>query len=405
MQIKKYVSSFFLPAFFSSFLLLLFFPHSFFSASQINGATRDSKAYALSDVNVALESIDGKIVLETKTDLRGKYHFENVEDGTYHIIPSKSGFIFSSTNMVLKNSAGDEISKINKQISLEEDLPSFEIKEGCEARVILVLSEKEPAVMSEISRQLSNSINLINSQKLNEAISLLERITIVDPENVDAFYYLGYSHVAMKEPAQAMDPLTRAIELKPDKEGVHYTMGLAYSQMKENDKALEEFKKEAGISKDQGTLERCYINMGIINRDRGNAKEAIEAFENVLKINKQNLTVYSELADLYLKANDPDRSLEFIERSAKVGTKDVNMIIKVASYYANKGEWEKSEKLFLEAISMDPEIVNLYEKVGHVQEKLGKKQEAAANFSKYLELNPDAPNAAAIRKRLGELLK
>ena len=57
----------------------------------ISGTAVDSDGVALSGVNVQLQSSDGKILKEAKTDMTGNFNFFPVEFGTYGVSIQSSG--------------------------------------------------------------------------------------------------------------------------------------------------------------------------------------------------------------------------------------------------------------------------------------------------------------------------
>ncbi len=75
--------------------------------------------------------------------------------------------------------------------------------------------------------------------------------------------------------------------------------------------------------------------------------------------------------------------------------------IKVGSYYMKKGSYRAAARRFREATRWNPGGAEAWLKLGEAQEKLKDKDAAREAFTKYLELKPDAKNAAAIRKKLG----
>lgn len=75
--------------------------------------------------------------------------------------------------------------------------------------------------------------------------------------------------------------------------------------------------------------------------------------------------------------------------------------LKVGQFYFKKGSFKAAAKRFEEATRWDPSSAEAFLRLGETLDKL--KDDAAAKlaYSKYLELAPEAKNAAAIKKRLG----
>ena len=75
--------------------------------------------------------------------------------------------------------------------------------------------------------------------------------------------------------------------------------------------------------------------------------------------------------------------------------------IKVGEYYSKKGSHRAAAQRFREATRWNPGNPDAWLKLAEAQEKLKDKDAAREAWSKYLELKPDAKNAAEIKKKLG----
>ncbi len=74
--------------------------------------------------------------------------------------------------------------------------------------------------------------------------------------------------------------------------------------------------------------------------------------------------------------------------------------IKVGAYYFKKGSFRAAAQRFREATRWNPGNAEAWLGLGEAQEKLKDRAAAKEAYSKYLELKPDAKNAAQIRKKL-----
>ena len=74
--------------------------------------------------------------------------------------------------------------------------------------------------------------------------------------------------------------------------------------------------------------------------------------------------------------------------------------ITAGHYYFKKGNYKASSRRYAEATKWDPGNAEAFLLLGESYEKQKDMKNAKAAYSKYLELAPDAKNAAAIRKKL-----
>jgi Flp pilus assembly protein TadD len=74
--------------------------------------------------------------------------------------------------------------------------------------------------------------------------------------------------------------------------------------------------------------------------------------------------------------------------------------VKIGAYYFKKGSFRAAAQRFREAARWDPGNAEAWLRLGEAQEKLKDRAAAREAYSKYLELKPDAKDAAQIRKKL-----
>jgi len=74
--------------------------------------------------------------------------------------------------------------------------------------------------------------------------------------------------------------------------------------------------------------------------------------------------------------------------------------VKIGAYYFKKGSYRAATQRFREAARWDPANAEAWLRLGEAQDKLKDRAAAREAYSKYLELKPDAKDAAEIRKKL-----
>jgi tetratricopeptide (TPR) repeat protein len=74
--------------------------------------------------------------------------------------------------------------------------------------------------------------------------------------------------------------------------------------------------------------------------------------------------------------------------------------LKTGDFYAKKGNHKAAALRYQEATKWNPGLADAWLKLGEALEKRKDTKGAREAFAKYLELAPDAKNAAAIRKKL-----
>ena len=74
--------------------------------------------------------------------------------------------------------------------------------------------------------------------------------------------------------------------------------------------------------------------------------------------------------------------------------------VEIGNYYFKKKNYRAAAKRFGEAAKWNPTLADAFLRLGQTDEKLKDKAAAQQAYAKYLELEPDAKNAAQIKKKL-----
>ena len=74
--------------------------------------------------------------------------------------------------------------------------------------------------------------------------------------------------------------------------------------------------------------------------------------------------------------------------------------VEIGNYYFKKKNYRAAAKRFGEATKWNPTLADAFLRLGETDEKLKDKASAQQAYAKYLELQPDAKNAAEIKKKL-----
>ncbi len=75
--------------------------------------------------------------------------------------------------------------------------------------------------------------------------------------------------------------------------------------------------------------------------------------------------------------------------------------LKIGQFYFKKGNYRAAARRFTDATRWDPNLAEAFLRLGETEERLKDKKAAQAAYAKYLELSPDAKDAAVIKKKLG----
>jgi tetratricopeptide (TPR) repeat protein len=147
------------------------------------------------------------------------------------------------------------------------------------------------AQQGEAEVSVAEGVLAYEQQQYTEALSFFLHAADLNPANARAHYYLGLTYLALKKPAQAIEPLDKAHQLRPLDTNIQFQLGVAYFSTKAYEKAgplLEEVYQHTPDRENLG----YYV--GVFRYQDKKYPEAVSAFEKNVSTdpNLQQLTRY-----------------------------------------------------------------------------------------------------------------
>lgn len=184
---------------------------------------------------------------------------------------------------------------------------------------------------------------------------------IVDPGD---FFGKGEANYKAGEYEAAVRDLREAVRLSPDWEDPHYVLALALTELGKLPEAIDEFTQVVNLAiKNEPKILALY-NMGNAYADLGEYQQAIESYQQAIKLNATLSKPHNNLGLAYAAAN------------------------RLADALAE----------FQQAVKLKPDYAEAHYNLGVAYLQLGRKQEAEEQKRILWKLNPD------LASRLGALI-
>jgi tetratricopeptide (TPR) repeat protein len=217
-------------------------------------------------------------------------------------------------------------------------------------------------------------------EKLNNIKEAFENYNIAIEKNPDyAYAYVCRGDIS--KPVPAVEDFSKAIEISPNYSYAYITRAYNYRLLKEYDKAISDYNKVMELS--QEYKEFSLEQIADIEFERGNYRDAIKYYSQVININPKALdsyfglarskdglgddegaiivyknllkheneddenanflwgTVYNNIGYSYLELGNVKKAQEYIEKAVKMEPGEVYIWGSLAELYFNKGEYEK----------------------------------------------------------------
>ncbi|NWF76288.1 MAG: tetratricopeptide repeat protein [Nitrospirae bacterium] len=195
-------------------------------------------------------------------------------------------------------------------------------------------------------------IERYNSGNFKEAEEICKEIINTQPQNADAFHFLGLINFQLKNYNEAIEYIKKALNINPHFADAHNNLGTIYYNLGKLDKAFEHYQKAVELNP---YFADAYNNIGVILQSIGQFHESISCFQKTLELVPEHAQAYNNLGN----------SLREI------------------------GEFEKALECFNHAISIKPDYLLAYYNKGNVLVYLGRTDEAIVAYDEALKIAPN----------------
>jgi tetratricopeptide (TPR) repeat protein len=162
---------------------------------------------------------------------------------------------------------------------------------------------------------------------------------------------------------------------------------------------LQEALARHNIQNDPGDFESRY-NLGAVLQSRGKLNDAIEQYEEALRIRPTDATTNNAVGAAYIAAGHPERALPYLRTADQLRPNYFDAHYNLGNALASAGDFQAAEEQFAAAVRLRPDDADAHANLGSALAELGKFAEAKTEFEQALKINP---SHALARENLQEL--
>ncbi len=137
-------------------------------------------------------------------------------------------------------------------------------------------------------------------------------------------------------------------------------------------------------------LAAAHVTVGILNRDTGDYRGAVEEFGIALELEPDNPDAHRELAVSYQKMDDLEQAEEHFMKAIDENPAFWGGYSHLGSFYYSVGRETDAERMFIKVAELAPDNYRAYSSLGGILLALGDEVRAEAAFQRSLSLKPDS---------------
>jgi tetratricopeptide (TPR) repeat protein len=254
----------------------------------------------------------------------------------------------------------------------------------------------EPAPRAD----LAEANALVAASNYAEAESLLAGLQHDFPDDPALLLLRGELLLALGRAAEAREVLQHGAEVDPERPRINFQLGTALASTGQRKPALEAFGRELEVNQDPAVRSLAHLNRSLLFEQERNWAAAVSELEAVLEIQPSRTEIYGDLVSLYIQAGQIAEAIEVMERGASAGFASSRHYYSLGARLYRDERYADAIAMLTKAVEMEPGLSQAERSLAAALEKVGREEEALEHLRRYLELNPDAPDAAGISRKL-----
>ncbi len=150
------------------------------------------------------------------------------------------------------------------------------------------IRQKKPIEEREITikQALDLAVKSHTSGELHKAELIYQEVLNKEPNNPDALHLLGLIKHQKGRHEDAVEYISKAIQLKPNTTIYYGNLGMVYDALGKEQESAENYKKALEIDSQYETAYLAYYNLGVFHNNNGKITEALEHFDKSLELKK-----------------------------------------------------------------------------------------------------------------------
>ncbi|MGP0074153.1 MAG: tetratricopeptide repeat protein [Bryobacteraceae bacterium] len=228
-------------------------------------------------------------------------------------------------------------------------------------------------LLARIYTHLIGDQNQTDADMVKKAIEQYQKITEVDPKDVDSWIMLGRLEKALMNSTEAMAAYKKALELDANNEDAMTGLATVYADLGDNKAAAEMLRKVA--EKDPNP--RSLTSLAGVYEQLKDYSLAAEMLRRALDQQPGNSELKAALAEDLLFSDQLDDSLKLYQEAAAEDPKDIKAELRISQIYRQKRDFAKAREAADKAKEIDPndlEVqfndVNLLESEGKIPDAI-----------------------------------
>jgi len=249
---------------------------------------------------------------------------------------------------------------------------------------------------------LSRANDLVRTGEYAEAENVLAALQEEHPDDARLLLMRGEVLLALGQGEQALPFLRRTVELDPERPRAHFQLATALQGSGDRE-GVQAYAEEIQLNDDAQVQVMARLNRSLLLEQQQNWSASAAELQAVLQLEPGRLEAYGDVASLFLRAGELDAAAKSLEHGLARGFRSARHHYILGARYYEKKAYEAAIEALLRALAIDPGLAEAERSLAGALDQTDRGAEALEHLRRYLELEPEAPDAERVRDRIREI--
>ena len=270
----------------------------------VRGVATDQSGKPIAGATVLMYCADTGRKYEAKTNAKGEYTSIALAPGSYKFTLLQNGNPIDEHNNVPIYAGQEQLVPFD----LAKDLGGGPPTMSEEQKQKIAEQQKQADKIKGLNAQIQQAKALEGTGNYDQAITILQQATQIDPNQDLLWGYLGDAQRGAKKYSDAVESYQKALALKPTSGSYMNQLADAYAKSGQTDKAIQQYA--AAATADPQNAAAYYFNEGAVLTNTGKIDDAVAAFDKSIQLDPNRADAYYwKGVDLIGKATMKDNKM------------------------------------------------------------------------------------------------
>jgi tetratricopeptide (TPR) repeat protein len=244
--------------------------------------------------------------------------------------------------------------------------------------------------MPTIAEALTIAIRHHQAGRLQAAEQIYRQILAVEPNQADAWHWLGVVNAQSGNHQRAIECIHRALAVKPDWAEAEASLGNVLREQGKLDEAVAVLQRALARKPD---FALAHNNLGVAFKHQGKRQEAVACYRRALELKPGFAEAHSNLGDALNDQGEWEEAAACCRRALELKPGLIEAYNNLGNALKGQGKLDEAAACYRRAVALKPDYAEAHNNLGNALNGQGKLDEAAACYRRALELKPDHAEA------------